>query len=84
LTIKAFVKKALEGNVSAAETLVTLRSQTPGGAVSMQTIELNNWLPDHPSQTGTERSRQHIDEADLDMSEDGSVPIQNKRPGAQR
>jgi hypothetical protein len=69
LTIKAFIEKALKGSVSAAETLLKIRSQRPNGAVAVQTIELNNWLPDYPGQTGAERSRQHTNEADLGTSE---------------
>jgi Family of unknown function (DUF5681) len=74
LTIKAFIEKALKGSVSAAETLLKIRSQRPNGAVAVQTIELNNWLPEYPGQTGAERSRQHTNEADLDTSEGQQSP----------
>jgi hypothetical protein len=67
LTIKAFVEKALKGNLSAAEMLLTLRSRSPVVDV-IQTIELDNWLPDYPGQTGAERSRQHANDADLQAS----------------
>jgi hypothetical protein len=69
LTIKALVKKALNGSVSAAEMLLKLRSQSRAGDLGIQRIELTNWLPDHPGQTGEERSRQQMSEADLDSSE---------------
>jgi hypothetical protein len=61
LTIKAFVENALKGSLSAAEMLLTLRSRSPVADV-IQTIDLDNWLPDYPGQTGAERSRQHADD----------------------
>jgi hypothetical protein len=82
LTIKALVKKALNGSVSAAEMLLKLRSQSRARDVGTQRIELTNWLPDHPGQTGEERSRQHMSEADLDSSggreQPGSDPTRKK------
>jgi hypothetical protein len=68
LTLMALVKQALGGSVAAAEMLLKIRarSQKDGGGV--QIIELNNWLPDYPGQTGEEKSRQHMNEADLDSS----------------
>jgi hypothetical protein len=68
LTLMALVKQALGGSVAAAEMLLKMRarSQKDGGGV--QIIELNNWLPDHPGQTGEEKSRLHMNEADLDSS----------------
>jgi hypothetical protein len=68
LSIKTLVKKALSGSVSAAEMLLKLRSQAQAGAVGVQTIVVRNWLPDYPGQTGEQKSRQQINEADLDSS----------------
>ncbi len=78
LTIKAFIEKALKGSVPAAETLLKIRSQRPNGNVAIQTIELNNWLPDYQGQTSAERSRQHTNEANLDTPE-GQQPAEPDR-----
>jgi Family of unknown function (DUF5681) len=68
LSLKALVKHALTGNVAAAEMLLKLRTQAQAGDVSIQKIVVDNWLPDHPGQTGEEKSRQHVNEADLESS----------------
>jgi hypothetical protein len=69
--VMGLVKRALGGNVAAAETLRKLYLQTDD--VSVQRIEVDNWLPDYPGQTSEERSRQHVSEASFDAS-GGSAP----------
>lgn len=76
LMLMGLVKRALGGKVAAAEKLLKLYSQKHD--VAVQRIELSNWLPDHPGQTGEERSRQHINEADFDSSGE-PVPL-NSNP----
>jgi hypothetical protein len=68
LSLKALVKHALSGNVSAAGMLLKLRSQAQAGAVGIQRVVVRNWLPDYPGQTGEQKWRQQINEADLDSS----------------
>jgi len=68
VSLKALVKHALSGNVAAAEALLKLRSQPQAGDVGVQRIVVDNWLPDHPGQTGEQKSRQHMNEADLESS----------------
>jgi Family of unknown function (DUF5681) len=78
LTIKTFVKKALSGSVSAAEMLLKLRSQAQGGTVGTQRIVVRNWLPDYPGQTGEQKSRQQINEADPQGRSPGSAGVAAK------
>jgi hypothetical protein len=75
LMLMGVVKRAVGGNVAAAEKLLKLYSQKHD--VAVQRIQLSNWLPDRPGQTSEERSRQHINEADFDMSGGPRPPNSN-------
>jgi hypothetical protein len=66
LMLKGLVTQALRGGVAAADKLLKLRTQSQSRDVGVQSVELKNWLPDYPGQTGEERSRQHVTDADFD------------------
>jgi hypothetical protein len=68
LTLKALVKRALGGSVSAAEMLLKLWTRAQTGGRRVQRIVIDNWLPDHPGQTVEQKSRRHMSEADLNSS----------------
>jgi hypothetical protein len=68
LSLKAMVKDALNGDIAATEMLLRLRSRAEAGEIGVQRIVVDNWLPDHPGQTGEQKSRRHMNEADLDSS----------------
>jgi hypothetical protein len=82
LSLKTLVKHALTGDIGAAEMLLKLRLQTPTGEVGIRRIVVSNWLPDYPGQTGEQRSRQHLNEADYDslggQEQSGANPARNK------
>lgn len=75
LMLKGLIKRALAGNVAAADKLLKLYSQKHD--VGVQRIELNNWLPDHPGQTAEERSLRHRNETDFDSSGKPELPNSN-------
>jgi Family of unknown function (DUF5681) len=77
LMLKGLVKRALGGSVAAADKLFKLRAHSQKRDVGVQRIELSNWLPDFPGQTGEERSRQHMNEADFDSSSGQKPPNNN-------
>jgi hypothetical protein len=80
LSLKALVKHALTGDVAAAEMLLKLRTQAQAGDISVQRIVVDNWLPDQPGQTGEEKSRQHMNEADLESSGGQGQPGTRQKP----
>jgi hypothetical protein len=80
LTLKAFVKRALSGSVPAAETLLKLRSELQAGDAGVLRIVVANWLPDHPGQTGEQKSLQHRNEADLEASGGREQPVTRRKP----
>jgi hypothetical protein len=80
LMLMGLAKRAANGSVAAAEKLLKLYSQKHD--VAVQQIELSNWLPDHPGQTGKERSRQHTNEADFDAP-GGPIPANSNPTGRQ-
>ena len=73
LMLKGLVKQALRGSIAAAEKLLKFKSHSHNRDLGPQQIQLNNWLPDFPGQTGDERYRQHLTDADFNSS-DGSDP----------
>jgi hypothetical protein len=59
LTLRNFVRLALGGDVKAAETLLKLRAHAQRfGDAKANRIEVNDWLPDYPGQTGEQKTRE--------------------------
>jgi hypothetical protein len=59
LTLRNFVRLALRGEVKAAETLLKLRAHAQRfGDARANPIEVNDWLPDYPGQTGEQKTRE--------------------------
>jgi hypothetical protein len=59
--------------------LLKLRSWAQACEVEVQRIVVDNWLPDHPGQTGEHKSRQHMNEADLDRPDGWRNPARAKK-----
>jgi Family of unknown function (DUF5681) len=59
LTVKTHIKRALAGDLSSIETILLLRAhaQTSGDA-GVQRLEVTDWLPDYPGQTGEQKTRE--------------------------
>jgi hypothetical protein len=57
LTIRTHVNRALKGDVKSAETLLKLRAHAQrNGDAGVERIVLDDWLPDHPGQTGEQKT----------------------------
>jgi hypothetical protein len=59
LTIRAHIRLALAGNLKSIEALLMLRAlaQTSGDT-AVQRLEITDWLPDYPGQTGEQKTRE--------------------------
>jgi hypothetical protein len=59
LSLRRYVKGALEGNIGSAEAIIKLRAQAPRvGATTTIKVQIDDWLPDHPGQTGEQKTRE--------------------------
>lgn len=59
LTIRNYLRLALKGDVKAAETLLRLRAHAQRfGDAGNDRVEVTDWLPDHPGQTGAQKTRE--------------------------
>jgi len=59
LTLRNYVRLALKGDVKAAETLLRLRAHAQRfGDAGNDRVEVTDWLPDHPGQTGAQKTRE--------------------------
>jgi hypothetical protein len=79
VSLKTLVNHALSGNIAAAEMLLKLRSRAQAGEVGVQRIMVDNWLPDRPGQTGDQKSRKLMNEADLESSGQQEQPSTPKK-----
>jgi hypothetical protein len=59
LTIRTHVRLALGGNLKSIEIILLLRAhaQTSGDA-GVRRLEVTDWLPDYPGQTGEQKTRE--------------------------
>ncbi len=61
LTIRTHIYRALKGDVKSAEALLKLRAHAQrNGDAGVQRIVLDDWLPDHPGQTGEQKTRELV------------------------
>jgi hypothetical protein len=59
LTIKSHVRLALSGNLKSIETILLLRAHAQtSGDTGVQRLEITDWLPDYPGQTGEQKTRE--------------------------
>jgi hypothetical protein len=59
LTLRNYVRLALKGDVKAAEALLGLRAHAQRfGDAGNDRVEVSDWLPDRPGQTGAQKTRE--------------------------
>jgi hypothetical protein len=59
LTVKTHIRKALQGKLKSMEALLLLRRQAEtAGGDAVQRLEITDWLPDYPGQTGADKTRE--------------------------
>jgi hypothetical protein len=59
LSIRTYINRALKGDVKSAETLLKMRAHAQKhGDAGVQRILMPDWLPDHPGQTGEQKTRE--------------------------
>lgn len=69
LTIKTHIKRALDGDLRSIETLLMLRAHAQAaGDSGVQRLEITDWMPDYPGQTGEQKTREFAAQAN------GEVP----------
>ena len=70
LTLRNYVMRALGGDVKAAETLLKLRAHAQRFSdTGVHSFEVADWLPDHPGQTGEEKTRKFAAQGEVPAPE---------------
>jgi hypothetical protein len=70
LTLRNYVKLALKGDAKAAETLLRLRAHAQRfGDAGNDRVEVSDWLPDYPGQTGEQKTREFAEQGDAKATE---------------
>lgn len=70
LTLRNYVKLALKGDPKAAETLLRLRAHAQRfGDAGNDRVEVSDWLPDYPGQTGEQKTREFAEQGDAKAPE---------------
>jgi hypothetical protein len=68
LTIKTHVRLALSGNLKSIETILLLRAHAQtSGDTAVQRLEITDWLPDYPGQTGEQKTREFASRANAEV-----------------
>jgi hypothetical protein len=64
LTIKTHVRLALSGNLRSIEAILMLRAHAQTSSdTGVQRLEITDWLPDYPGQTGEQKTREFAAQA---------------------
>jgi hypothetical protein len=59
LTIKSHIRRALGGDLKSIEALLLLRAHAKtSGDTGIQRLEIIDWLPDYPGQTGEQKTQE--------------------------
>ena len=67
LILKKLVNAALGGDPKSADDLFTLRTQAErSNGAKIETIIVEDWVPDFPGQTGEQKTRAHARENEID------------------
>jgi hypothetical protein len=62
LTVKSHIRRALGGDLKSIEALLLLRAHAQtSGDTQVQRLEIIDWLPDYPGQTGEQKTREFAD-----------------------
>lgn len=68
LTIKAFIRLALAGDLKSIEALLMLRALAQTSSdTGTQRHEITDWLPDYPGQTGEQKTREFAAQASAEV-----------------
>lgn len=69
LTIRTHIRLALKGDLRSIETILLLRAhaQTSNDA-GVQRLEVTDWLPDYPGQTGEQKTREFAAQASAETN----------------
>jgi Family of unknown function (DUF5681) len=68
LTIKTHVRLALGGNLKSIETILMLRAHAQtSGDTGVRRLEITDWLPDYPGQTGEQKTREFAVQASVEV-----------------
>jgi hypothetical protein len=68
LTIKTHVRLALGGNLKSIETILMLRAHAQtSGDTGVRRLEITDWLPDYPGQTGEQKTREFAAQASSEV-----------------
>jgi hypothetical protein len=69
LTIRTHIRLALSGNLKSIETILMLRAHAQTSTdTGVQRLEVTDWLPDYPGQTGEQKTR------DFAAQTNGEIP----------
>jgi Family of unknown function (DUF5681) len=80
LTVKRLVREAIKGNLAAAELLLRARDHAQRyGDVGVDRLQISNWLPDRPGQTGSQKTRERGERREADPTEWWKEPRSAKR-----
>ena len=82
LTIKTHVKLALGGDLKSIETLLMLRVNAQiSGDADVHRLDITDWLPDYPGQTGEQKTREFAVQGNIDVPawwKDAEAKAENK------
>ena len=68
LTIKTHVRLALNGNLKSIETILMLRAHAQtSGDTGVRRLEVTDWMPDYPGQTGEQKTREFAAQASSEV-----------------
>ncbi len=68
LTIKTHVRLALGGNLKSMEALLLLRAHAKtSGDAGVRRLEITDWLPDYPGQTGEQKTREFAAQTSVEV-----------------
>ena len=70
LILRNYVRLALGGDVRSAEALLKLRAHAQRfGDAGIHTIQMSDWLPDYPGQTGEQKTREFAKQGEAETPE---------------
>jgi hypothetical protein len=68
LTIKAHVRRALGGDLKSIEAILLLREHAQTSSdTGVNRLEITDWLPDYPGQTGEQKTRDFARQANAEV-----------------
>jgi Family of unknown function (DUF5681) len=80
LAVKRLVREAIKGNLPAAELLLKARDHAQRfGDAGVDRLQISNWLPDRPGQTGGQKTRERGTRQEADPIEWWNEPRPRKR-----